>query len=123
MSEYEFFTGYLRFVAARMPRDTPEIADMMEELGRIAAEIELTGGFKVDDGMLERVARAWAGLAGFLQQQILPEALAEQNRRAEAQIRWAIDTSMDLMGKLRIAAQTGGHDASAIIPLPPPPGV
>jgi len=121
MSDYKFFAGYMRFVATKTPRDSAEIAEMMDELARIAASLEATGGFSVAGDKLDAAARAFAGIAGFLQQQILPEVVAAQNPRGEAQVRWVIDTSMTLMGSLRAAAERGDHDPATKINLPSPP--
>ena len=121
MSDYKFFANYMRFVAGKMPSETSEIVNMMDELGRVASEIEVAGEFSVSPDKLEHVARALAGLAGFLQQQILPEVVADNNIRGEAQVRWVIDTSMELMGNLTVRAESGDHDPSTLFQLPPPP--
>jgi len=121
MSEYDFFTRYIRFVATKTPRDTAEVEAMMLELERIAAEIEDADTFLVDRENLEIAARALAGLAGLLQQKILPEVVAAGHQRNETQVRWVIDTSMALMGNLTVRADAGDHDPSDVFTLPEPP--
>ncbi len=121
MDDYGFYVGYLRFVAAKTPRDSSLVDGMMQVLQRIAAEIEEGGGFYAATDQLVPLARALAGVAGLLQQKILPEVVADQNQRVEAQIRWAIDTSMTLMANLTVADDTGDHDPATPFSLPPPP--
>ena len=36
MGDYNFYAGYLRFVATKTESETPEMKEMMLELGRIA---------------------------------------------------------------------------------------
>ncbi len=121
MDDYGFYVGYLRFVVAKTPRDSRQVDGMMQVLARIAAEIEEGGEFYAATEQLAPLARALAGVAGLLQQKILPEVVAEQNQRAEAQIRWAIDTSMTLMGRLTVAGDAGDHDPARPFSLLPPP--
>jgi len=94
---------------------------MMQELERIADEIENTDAFQVDGNKLEIVARALAGLAGLLQQKILPEVVASGDQHNETRVRWVIDTSMALMSDLTVRADAGDHDPSEFIALPEPP--
>jgi hypothetical protein len=121
MSNYDFFVRYIRFVASKTPRDTIGVEAMMQELGRIATGIENTGTFRVEGDKLEIAARALAGLAGLLQQKILPEVVAAGNPHNETQVRWVIDTSMALMANLTVRADAGDHDPSEVITLPEPP--
>ena len=69
---------------------------------------------------LELTARALAGFAGFLQQSILPEAVAHANSSGERQIRWSVDTAMEVVSTLlaRAALQEG---KAVHIDLPAPP--
>lgn len=121
MADYAFYVAHLRFVAARTEAETPEIADMVAELDRIAAEIEARGALSVAPDRLRVAARGLAGLAGFLQDLILPEVVAAGNRGGERQVRWVIDTSMALMTKLTTRAELGGPDETFELRLPPPP--
>jgi len=124
MSEYGFFVAHLRFVAARTERDNPDVTAMVDQLQRISDAIENTGGFAVPVDKLDTAGRALAGLAGFLQQQILPEVMAAGNTTGERQVRWVIDTSMTLMSSLLARAEsTEDHDPSEsmVFKLPPPP--
>ena len=66
-------------------------------------------------------ARALAGVAGFLQQQILPEVVAAENKFGEVQIRWVIDTSMSVMANLMAHAETSKDSEDYEVVLPPAP--
>ena len=121
MSEYKFYAGYLRFVASKTTPATTEISDMMAELNRIAEILEVSDTFTVDKNKLRMTARALAGVAGILQQHILPEVTRAMNKVGEVHIRWVIDTSMDLMSNLMVHAELAGgvDDFIAILPKPP----
>ena len=124
MSEYGFFVAHLRFVATRTERDNPDVVARVDQLQRISDAVENTGGFAVSADNLKTAGRALAGLAGFLQQQILPEIMAAGNTTGERQVRWVIDTSMNLMSTLLARAEEPGtRDASEsmVFKLPPPP--
>ncbi len=121
MPDYGFFIAHLRFVAAKTEVSTPEIAAMVAELGRIADEVEKTGETIVENDKLRVAARGLAGLAGFLQERILPEVLAAANSSGERQVRWVIDTSMGLMAMLTTHAETAMSDEPLALQLPPPP--
>lgn len=127
MSEYGFFIAHLRFVATRTERDDPDVSAMVDQLQRISDAVENTGGFSVPVDKLDTAGRALAGLAGFLQQKILPEVMAAGNTTGERQVRWVIDTSMNLMSSLLARAgsseATEAHDSSEsmVFKLPPPP--
>ena len=120
MSEYGFFVAHLRFVAARTERDDPDVTAMVDQLQRISDAVENTGGFAVPVDKLDTAGRALAGLAGFLQQQILPEVIAAGNSTGERQVRWVIDTSMNLMSVLLARAESeAAQDATMVLPPPP----
>ena len=106
MTDYNFYAGYLRFAANKTERETPEITEMMAELERIAEILESGNSFIVKDRKLRLTARALAGVAGFLQQHILPEVITAENEIGEAQTRWVIDTSMEVMANLMAHAET-----------------
>lgn len=120
MAEYDFFAGILRFVASTSERTDPRVTAMMECLDRAAVDIDAKSSFDVPYGQREYYARALAGVAGFLQRNILPETVAEQNKQAEAQVRWVIDTSMDCMSKI-LQAQTLENQDDLTLEFPPPP--
>ena len=102
--------AFFRFVAERTDRgSSPEVTAMMEELARAADAIEATGGFTAQAGRLRITARALAGVAGFLQQHILPEAVAAGNTDGERQVRWVIDTCMETMAALTTHAEVSGE--------------
>jgi len=121
MADYGFFVAHLRFVAARTDATTPDIAAMVSELGRIADDVEATGALTVPRERLRIAARGLAGLAGFLQERILPEVVAAENSNGERQVRWVIDTSMRLMTTLTTRAELAVSDQTEVLNLPPPP--
>lgn len=125
MSNYDFFSATLRFVALKTENSDQAAADprtraMMAALRNIAATVESGDGFEVAGDALELTARALAGFAGFLQKSILPEAVAHGNHSGERQIRWSVDAAMDAVNALlaRAALQEG---RPVRIDLPPPP--
>jgi len=121
MNDYNFYAGYLRFAANKTAPESPEIAAMKAELLRIADILENAGSFKVEADNLRITARALAGVAGFLQQQILPEVVAAENKIGEVQTRWVIDTSMSIMANLMAHAETSNDSKSYEVELPAAP--
>jgi len=111
MSDYQFFAQILRFVSRKTERADARIAQMMDALDQAASEVESFGRITVKADALESTARAFAGVAAFLQKQILPEAVAEGNALGEKQIRWAIDNSMAAVNRLlTLAAEDKRED-------------
>jgi hypothetical protein len=121
VSDYRFYAAILRFVAGKTDRADPRIAEMMALLEQAARAIETAGAFDVAAADLESTARAFAGVAGFLQKQILPEAVAAGNKPGEDQIRWAIDNAMESVNSLLSRAAVTGEKSDMRITLPPPP--
>lgn len=121
LSGVGFYANILRFVAGRGDRSDSRVAEMMDALADAAGEIEARGAVTVPAGRFEITARAFAGVAGFLQKQILPEAVAHGNAAGEAQVRWAVDTSMDMVNRLLSDAALGRGDRPVELRLPPPP--
>ena len=121
MGDYNFYAGYLRFVATKTESETPEMKEMMLELGRIANILEKESGFVVAENKLRLTARALAGVAGFLQQHILPEVTAAKHIVGEVQTRWVIDTSMSLMANLLAHADMAKDSKKYTVVLPKPP--
>ncbi len=121
MGDYNFYAGYLRFAAKKTERETSEIEGMMAELDRIAGIIESENSFVVEADKLRLTARALAGVAGFLQQHILPEVIEAKNELGEVQTRWVIDTSMSLMANLMAHAETSKDSESYQVVLPEAP--
>lgn len=120
---YDFYVRHLRFMARSTAHAGPEVRVMMDQLRHVADGIEAGGDrYVVPASRLRVTARALAGMAGFLQQQILPEAVAAGNATGEAQVRWVIDTSMETMAGLMIHAETTADGEDYTVPLPPPPG-
>lgn len=121
MNGYPFFTAQLRFVAAKTHRENDDIDQMMNVLHSIADQIDEGGMFQIQANRIRLGARALAGVAGFLQQHILPEVISQKNLRAEKQIRWSIDTSMSLMAKMMTHAELT-HDKDPLkLTLDAPP--
>lgn len=119
MNTYQFFIAQLRFVAKRTDRESDDVACMMDELLSIIDVLE--GGvdnFFVAKSKLKITARALAGVAGFLQQHILPEAVAAQNTVGEKQIRWTIETCMAAMAQLMAHAELSDDTDGLRITLP-----
>lgn len=121
MPDYGFFVAHLRFVTAKTEPESPEIAEMIAELGRIANAIEAGMKISVESDRLRLAARGLAGLAGFLQDRILPEVVAAKNAPGERQVRWVIDTSMRFMTKLTTRAELDESGEPLVLVLPMPP--
>jgi len=121
MSEYDFFISHLRFVANRTERSSSEITEMMDALVDFADAVERSPEFDVAADQTAVTGRALAGLAGFLQQHILPEVVNAGNSAAEKQVRWVIDTSMGLTATLTVHGETEVASVPCPISLPPAP--
>lgn len=120
MSDYAFYAGMLRFVARKTEAEDVRMRAMMSALLELAAEVEAAGRFSISGDELEITARAFAGIAAFLQKQILPEVVAAQNKAGETQVRWAVDTSMDIVNRLLShSAQKIGGDCAIVLPAAP----
>ena len=113
MSQYDFFTAQLRFAATKTERVSSEIDDMMQVLSSIADQIDDREMVVVDARNVRLGARALAGVAGFLQQRILPEVVAAKNNVGERQVRWTIETAMSLMATMMTHAEMT-HDRDPI---------
>ncbi|OEJ65685.1 hypothetical protein [Magnetovibrio blakemorei] len=121
MNAYSFFTAQLRFVAAKTHRENDDIDQMMNVLHSIADQIDEGETFQLEANRIRLGARALAGVAGFLQQHILPEVISQKNMNGEKQIRWTIDTSMSLMAKMMTHAEMT-HDKEPLkLTLDAPP--
>jgi len=121
MRQYGFFTAQLRFAASKTERATADIDVMMDVLSDIADQIDAHESFTVDAKNMRIGARALAGVAGFLQQHILPEVIAAKNNLGERQVRWTIETSMALMATMITHAEMT-HDQEALeLTLPDAP--
>lgn len=119
---YAFYAGILRFIAGKTDTAAePRAVAMMQELQRAAAAIEREGAVPVVVDRLEVAARAFAGVAGVLQQQILPAAVGDGNAAAERQLRWAVDASMEVV-RVLLASAANQVRRDARVELPPPPG-
>lgn len=122
MNEYAFFTSQLRFVARKTDRESKDVDAMMSSLERIADKIDTgVNYFFVEKNDLRTTARALAGVAGFLQQHILPEIIADNNARGEAQVRWTIDGCMAMMANMMTFAELNDDAKDMDVKLAPPP--
>lgn len=121
LDDFSFFISHLRFVANRTERSTDDVGVMMDALLRIATQLEDNKAPRVTYVDAHLSGRALAGVAGFLQQHILPEVIAAKNQTAEAQVRWVIDTSMSLMSTLMVHVETHTKDEDCELILPDPP--
>ncbi|MBL4616033.1 MAG: hypothetical protein JKY27_14340 [Magnetovibrio sp.] len=123
MNDYEFFTAQLRFAASKTDRTTDDIDQMMQQLASIAQQIDRDNSFHVEAKDMRIGARALAGVAGFLQQRILPEVVAAKNNVGEQQVRWTINTAMSLMATMTSHAEmTNDLDGlKLVLPAPPLP--
>lgn len=121
MTDYAFFTAQLRFASSKTERGDDDINAMMSVLSDIADQIDANGMFRVHAKDLRTGARALAGVAGFLQQHILPEVIAAQNALGEKQVRWTIDTAMASMAKMMTHAELTSDGEDLDVTLPPPP--
>jgi len=121
MNQYSFFTAQLRFVASKTERTTPAIDEQMDALSSIADHIDRRGCFDVDANHVRIGARALAGVAGFLQQHILPEVITSNNDVGEKQVRWTIDTCMSLMATMMVHAETTSDFEAIQLTLPDAP--
>lgn len=110
MTDHLFYASILRFVAQRADRTDGQVAAMMDELSAAADEVAEHGKVTVAGDRLALAARAFAGIAGFLQTRILPETIAHGNAAGERQVRWAVDSSMEAMNLLLSVAATGAAD-------------
>ena len=120
MTNYKFFVAQLRFVANRTERESGDVACKVDALLVIADEVD--GGNRkifIAAKNLRNTSRALAGVAGFLQQHILPEVIADANVTGEKQIRWTIETCMALMAKLMTHAELTKDAEGLYVTLPP----
>lgn len=123
MSDYAFYARMLRFVAGKTGGQEDErMRAMAAALAAVADEVEARGAYTVPADRLDLTARALAGVAGFLQQRILPEAVAHGNAAGERQVRWVVDASMEAVSLLLSRAALGGEGPVGVMPPPPPEG-
>jgi hypothetical protein len=120
MADYDFYAAILRFVATTATRTDPRVTSMMECLEQAAGAIDQDDTFIVLLDKRELYARALAGVAAFLQERILPETVAEENKIAELQVRWSVDTSLEALNQI-LQAQAGGNMEPITIEFRPPP--
>lgn len=95
---YQFLADMMRFVAAKTQADSDDIRTMMFHLRAVADQVGQGPEIVIATRDARYVARALAGVAAFLQDRILPEALAESNETAIAQIKQAAQLSLQLSG-------------------------
>ena len=119
MINYDFFTAQLRFIAKKTGREPGGVDDTMQALERVINALQIhKDSFDVGANDLRVTARALAGVAGFLQQHILPEAVAAGHSVGEEQIRWTIETCMSMMAKLMSHAELNKDQKDIKLKLP-----
>jgi len=122
MMTYAFFTAQIRFIVRKTDQVSPDIQEMMATLENVADQIdEKNDGFTVKAQDLRITARALAGVAGFMQQHILPETVAAGHQDTELQVRWTIDNCMSIMARLMSHAELNKDSSNMDVKLPPPP--
>ena len=121
MNPYEFYISHIRFIVKKTEQSTDAITTMMSDLSGFADQIEAGNDILISPDSVRSLGRGLAGVAGFLQQHILPEAIAAENEAAQQQVRWVIDTSMSLMAALTVHAETIGDKEPCRLTLPAPP--
>lgn len=121
MSNYDFYVSHIRFIVGKTERSNDAVSNMMAGLSNFADQIDAGSEISIAGDSASSLGRGLAGVAGFLQQHILPEAVAADNKPAEHQVRWVIDTSMALMATLTVHADTRGNDENCSLKLPDPP--
>ena len=121
-ASHQFYANLLLFVARRTEAGDERTRTLMAILERAAQSFAATGFYDVPATETDLTARALAGVAAFLQKQILPETVAAAHSDAEAQIRWAIDSAMDGVNTLLSRAGLGlAQDITLTLPDAPPP--
>ena len=93
---YTFYAGFLKFVSAKIDKSNIAINVMMRELDQAAMQIENAENFSLLTRRAEVTSRAFAGVAHFLQDRILPEAQAHGDQTALSQLQWAIAASLQI---------------------------
>ncbi|MFL2781210.1 MAG: hypothetical protein ACJZ9G_03170 [Rhodospirillales bacterium] len=121
MANYKFYINYLRFIAKKLDDGGPEFKNITSELNKLADKLDQKEDLLVEANNVRIMARALAGFSGFLQEHILPEVIAANNQYSEKELRWVIDTSMELMAKLISHAEITNNSENYIIKLPNPP--
>lgn len=107
-------------MANRTKCESGDVARKIDALLAIADEVDRgNGNFFIAAKNLRNTSRALAGVAGFLQQHILPEVIADANVTGEKQVRWTIETCMALMAKLMTHAELTKDAQDLNITLPP----
>lgn len=111
MPDYRFYTDLLRFIAAKAGAEAERLTPMADEFDATGGEITVA---PMD---FAPAARAFAGVAGFLQQQILPETVAHGHVEVEKRVRWSVDASMDCV-RVLLAHAAEGTDRPVTVRLP-----
>jgi len=95
-NNYQFYAGFLRFVAAKTDKTDVNVNAMMAELNQAADQLDQGSRFTLLASRAQAASRSFAGVAQFLQHRILPEAQAHGNQNALTQIEWAIAASLQI---------------------------
>lgn len=121
MENYKFYVNYLRFIAQKLDKTGSEFKSITSELNKLADKLDQNEDLVIEANSIRIMARALAGFSGFLQEHILPEVVAANNQYGEKELRWIIDTSMELMAKLISHAEITNNSENYILKLPNPP--
>lgn len=115
------YARLVRFVARQTAAATPEIATMMAQLDACGAAIDRDGRFTVAAAQAAGLARALAGTAKLVQEQLLPEALHRGDQAATEQLRAAVEISLALARALVEKLADDPAAASFTLDLPDRP--
>jgi hypothetical protein len=121
MTNYKFYINYLRYIAIKLDKAGSEFKNTTLELNKFADKLDQNKDLVIEANSIRIMARALAGFSGFLQEHILPEVVAANNQYGEKELRWVIDTSMELMAKLISHAEITDNSENYILKLPKPP--
>ncbi len=93
-----FFVNIMRFISARTQAEEDEMRAMMFHLRAIADQVEKGPNILVAGRDARLAARGLAGVTSFIQDRILPEAIADKNQEAIDQLQSASQLALQLSG-------------------------
>jgi len=111
-----FFTNILHFIAAKTEADNDEMRAMMFHLKAIANQLERGLDIVIAGRDARLAARGLAGVTSFIHDRILPEAKADENDNAIAQLEKASKFALQLSG-LILNKMGDGDEPPKIISL------
>jgi folylpolyglutamate synthase/dihydropteroate synthase len=124
-ASYSGFAAMIRFVVSKTTPTDKAMGQMLDLLRSVSVDIETTGKFDVSRVNAEPAARGLAGIAKFLQEHILPEALHVQDEDAIEQVKYAIEGSLALSAEILKQYNDPGLEdrATFSIEVPKPKGI